>query len=1557
MGSEIDSLNHETSGHFQGSPSVKESDLLKSLLDHTGSLRPAPGATNAELNDLRRAFAASLRQGQSANEIGSTVSTSAVSAAVRGDLEYLVGQELYAGQRTRIARRELASSVSGIAEWAAGMQPAQTFGPFVDDFGKPHWFDLFILSKPFRVLRGNQILLLLPIGTRKKPNEPSLAIPAGTVWIRGDQLTSSVPADAWVGIRVKGGTISFPQASTLTNTDLTILPSAILKLQIDLDPPSASGPAAGSGSEARNAEAKLPESATFAFGPLGVENISSTRASVTVYGNRATLARSAAAASYEPLLRMVLIPMVTDLKTLEIGTVHSTLFQPDGSARIEKAAWGLTVTIAKPDNLGAASGAGSLVLATAGGITGSWLGLSEGEAALGKTFLAVDPLSLVIVSPQVKHFRGQQTLSLWQETAANARHSTIDVRFPRPFSLSFVSGRNGLDSLAVTAHLVGHLDRPLTADGSRFPVELDGAVVLLQKGDDTFVGLDASAQLPGGFHPLAVALTNALLTITAPARLFLYGTLGPEMQLNTGTLGLIAGVYSVLPILPDPYAANFEPRGTRDAPLAGVSLRATVTWKAADQPALEIFLDTTDGSVSRLLPDPNREAHDPLRTRLANNYWLVDVSSGADQFGVVLSVPSVQVRPDDSRVRIGDVSLQFPGNQLYTMLLPQFQWEAVYNTRNIRTGDVDGMLHDNVGNEPPSTEGLAIDGGPSFVRTETANLIPMAPTPVAVEMIRAYTRDHANSGVLFTLPFGMTARAALQDERYIKFPGLRLLKIRFDGLTGASQISLSAGRERIRQVGVNEAFVVSGSLLSGSAVQTRNFVGSATDNTLGVLRQSFNNTFTRRVPIERIDFSGYGASIFSRWLASGKPDVGITQVSFDAFNGRTSFERIQMVTVLWPCIGRLVRTIVLERQGSGLVVRWDSGWLSTSPGLFVHTKFQAIHKCDVDGMYDIREIRDTDQIIELAGATVQAVYYDADVAFSPVDGRSPVQAGQNSTGRVPVRRQLGFVQLVGYIPNQDFANTGVPILTQQQFDDLLQRIGPLGGPIDCQLRIGKSKQSMRITEISTARGGSALPGSPEFAVTLTGTPAFSSPGKWSVVSVNKADKTVHPIDTNRGVPLIQKKGGAYRWADPEDLLQEANAKRDYALLMSHDTQRFLMQRPKIEVNSANISSVVEPKVADPYSMLSSTGLFPRVDQVIKLSAAEELVGGTLKLASGKLNLAAAAGALGGIAQKKVVDVQAWNEIADFSKATLSIDSLDNWKIELKQIQQRLDVSGVGDVMTIFHDFESVAGDPSQFLEPRIVFAPAIQAVADVLDTLKQMAPALPGGIGPFKLSASFSGTTFSLEAVADFNLGTEEGDAVECGMGKAKGNLQVGAELSADIGKADIRGAVFLQIAASWQQLIFPLIYAGGHLRFLIRAESSGKPTLELDACAMGSIGGNLIPGLIEVEATVKYGYFLQLSPTLKPGLVVGIEGRATLLSGLLGFKFGVEGRALVYPQFPFRDEAHPGVRLYGRIRVAGTVTLAWAIKKSKSFETDFDVKVDWKVILFAAKAGLLPVP
>jgi len=275
------------------------------------------------------------------------------------------------------------------------------------------------------------------------------------------------------------------------------------------------------------------------------------------------------------------------------------------------------------------------------------------------------------------------------------------------------------------------------------------------------------------------------------------------------------------------------------------------------------------------------------------------------------------------------------------------------------------------------------------------------------------------------------------------------------------------------------------------------------------------------------------------------------------------------------------------------------------------------------------------------------------------------------------------------------------------------------------------------------------------------------------------------------------------------------------------------------------------------------------------------------------------------------------------------------------------------VMTIVHKIKAPSAGADSFPEPQVLFSGVLDAVTDVLRMLREWAPDLPA---PLTVDASFSGSTFRLTAVADFNIEDADGNAIDCGMGKLKGDLKLGAELSVDVFKHTTNGAVFFEVTGSWQQMVFPFIYGGGLMRFAVRADNSGQATLELDACTVGSIGGDLIPGLVSLEATVKYGYFLFTNPIL-PGFMVGIEGRAKLVSGLLGFKLGIEGRIGVTRTTHNKLDPKHLCQFHGEILVAGTVTVAWLVDERKSFRTQFDVDVDWKMALLAAKAGLLPVP
>ena len=113
------------------------------------------------------------------------------------------------------------------------------------------------------------------------------------------------------------------------------------------------------------------------------------------------------------------------------------------------------------------------------------------------------------------------------------------------------------------------------------------------------------------------------------------------------------------------------------------------------------------------------------------------------------------------------------------------------------------------------------------------------------------------------------------------------------------------------------------------------------------------------------------------------------------------------------------------------------------------------------------------------------MYYDADIAFASVVPEPTVVAGQNSAGRVPARRQLGYIQRIQCRTRCRREPAGA-VLTPDQFNELLTRTGH-GGPVDCTIRIGASKQTKRVTSVETARAGKPAPVSPfEFAVVANG---------------------------------------------------------------------------------------------------------------------------------------------------------------------------------------------------------------------------------------------------------------------------------------------------------------------------------------------------------------------------------------------------------------------------------------------------------------------------------------
>jgi len=326
------------------------------------------------------------------------------------------------------------------------------------------------------------------------------------------------------------------------------------------------------------------------------------------------------------------------------------------------------------------------------------------------------------------------------------------------------------------------------------------------------------------------------------------------------------------------------------------------------------------------------------------------------------------------------------------------------------------------------------------------------------------------------------------------------------------------------------------------------------------------------VPLERVDFSGYGESTFSSWVDPTVSPPAVTQVKFNVMVGRASHEVVQVKSILYPWGAILVRTITIERQDNAELNRYDSGWVAATPGVFspgVLDPSVVVHPGAVHGAFNIREIRDTTQTYTNAAKTVelQAVYFDADMQIDGV-----VTGARN--GLVPSTGQLGYVQT---LPIEQ------PI-TAADLAALIVERGALGGPVDCVVNVGGTQQPMRLSRVEVANVPNG--GNPEFAAVARGTLTLPAQGSWSVVLRTDTVSEPAPIDPDLALPLIrqgtvgQATTAPWRFAEAADLAAPAAATTDYCLLHATSATRILFPRPKIEAGAAAISSTVAPLLAE-----------------------------------------------------------------------------------------------------------------------------------------------------------------------------------------------------------------------------------------------------------------------------------------------------------------------------------------------------------------------------------------
>jgi hypothetical protein len=1061
--------------------------MATAIAELTGTLRPANGSTEADLERGRLLVACALRSGQSSEEFRAAATLDTNPHAADHADRFLHLLESIPATPMRAFMRIVPSPTSlhtSTPEWARGIAVAHSAGPFLTSLGNPMWIDAFDIIQLTTLTRDSATLVgLFPVDSTLSTSR-KIVLGAGSVWLPAQLLDTNSPNSSYTGFRIKSGTLTLSEDAAPVGTGtLDISLTTIATLTVDLDAPAPPPVGAGPGVDAMAAVIILPVSATIEFDPAGARITALSDSRLSVYGQAVQLQWAGAAPAFDGTTNELATPLSFSPNHFDVSVAESKVLEPSEAGPIQAGSWSLPVAITTPANLGEAAGTGALVLVIAD-LAQRWAGLTQ-AAAVNHTRLHLAPGQISILGAGSGTQQESQTFDLWQE-------SSIDFAYARPFGSFFLS-QAGLEWFEVNGAAVAHLDRPVRADGSRFALRIPKGALLISQTAQKFGILIGLALNTAPAETVPIVLENALIVVDRPVAMAVFGELDPANlnMVKSGLVGLEFGIRGLLPTLPDLYASSFA---AKDFAISREALRATlitaVTWKTPDSPDLALGLFLQDSSMTGNIRGDRKLS-------------LLDLSTNADLFGVEFSLLR------SSAATIDHMALALPGTNVAVFTVPQISWEPMKSD--------------------PAVAGLhaADDGGPSTFNVETVDLVRVEPA-AALHFLESEVSAGEKFNAHFTLPFGLVAN--VQAAQFLQLGGtFRLTQPAFRDFSGGLQLTLGAPHQEVEDAslpGTCEALDPYGVAVLSSDV-AKMFNDEFLTGTINMQPQP-----PARIPVKRIDFSGYGASTFSDWRDS-KTEVGIVKAQFEVLVGRTAREVVKAQSNLYPWAARVVRTITIERQGAGWVHRTDSGWQASSDGVFVFPKKEQpdylghVHPGAVLGVVNIRNIREVKGgLITAFGLEYQQVIFDADVlingAFLVTSG-GHVEAGRQL---VPSRDVGGYVQLT----HGDGA-------TRQQLAELLKKTGPVGGPIACIGNVG-GLGGPQLTAVSMDASISKTGPDAQLVAALRGSLAMPKDGAWTIAkqvgssvpaaldqsSTCRWSRTTTPIQDNGISPILRTSG-------------------------------------------------------------------------------------------------------------------------------------------------------------------------------------------------------------------------------------------------------------------------------------------------------------------------------------------------------------------------------------------------------------------------------------------------
>jgi len=1249
--------------------------LAASLAQLTSGWTPVPGLHAETVTAAREALAATLLAGKSSSDLHAALSsiTELVAAdpQLSDELQAIAASAARAPRPAALAvvRSPLAASLTnptGVPAWARGALVTSSLGPFHDTVGLIHRVDLVRVTVSTRFAFGDATapFAVFPISRRvTTPSPTTLTLGAGSVWFLAKWLSPALP-DGFTGFSISSGTLTSTAPLQLDNGVFVAPTGATLTLTATLVANSPSGPVSP-GADVVAAQFTPPASVTLVFKPSSAVFQSIADFVATAYGTTVNLHRNDESPAAATQLPQVVIPCTPSPAHFAFSTVLSNIFTPSGSAPISHAGWVLPLAPTSIATLPEAAGPGACMLQlSAGASLLTQIGTAPAPVSSWAMQIATGELFLLALG-KAKPIRAQY--ELWPETPPSKLHASVEFATPASFAFGFFASP-GHELLAASGEIKAHVDRPLAATGARFPYQSQALLLLDRSKSADMLGIIATRR-DERMPIVPVALQNALIGVDAPSLFTLAGALKGD-ALRECTIGMYFGARWLLPTLPDPYAASFDLSVVRrEAAAIGIgTLRAVTTWLGGA---------TTLQLAFTLLPSPSGEgavgaaAGTPFSAPAPAaavavprvNAALLDLSTRVDLFGVAFTPNFARdvagqggPRPEEPPagsvpgtpaplVALSGMTLALNGAAVATFALPQVSWEPMQSIAPDKSG--------------PIVCNPASDGSPLLVAAPNAQqLVPFMPDAVLRNNI-ANVGDGASFLAAFSLPFGLKA-IIIQANRPLptpEAPGIRSTYVQQGGrfrtnrprfeptnppadpgappaqpastLTGAVTLSLMPpGHENKNTAFSGHTEVAAG--YGDDVLGNASLISPAP-----IFKKHFGLGGTQPgVPVRRIDFSGYGASIFSEWADEHAIPPDIIKVQFETTIGRTSHEVVQVLNAIYPYVVRSVRTVTMQRRNAGWVKRFDSGWKPVSHGVFQFPPDSApawnghIHPGALVGVFNVRNIRERPETVTVPAApepfVFQRVLFDADLGIEPslnvISGgfRAPVEGVASPPMLVAARDMVGYMQAspLGHSPSP-------PVLA-----GLFKQIGALHPDIACTVEAGsfnaRPGTKLRCTafEVNMFEHPVGDPLVPALGVALQGAPQIPSGGGWSLGHRKFSEPAPTALPKDHPVPLVRPATSNNFWfiADVGDILQLTKPDNFYCLMHATGTHKVLFESPQIPV-AAGTPGLQFPKpnppgppkpgaapvnpgppnLGDLASILNSTGLFPDIGIALSLT--------------------------------------------------------------------------------------------------------------------------------------------------------------------------------------------------------------------------------------------------------------------------------------------------------------------------------------------------------------------